>query len=576
MLTKPALAVLTSLAAAAVFSPTLRFPFLPWDDQRNLSVLPGFRGESSSDLSWIWTARVMGHWVPLTWASFAMDWALWGRDPAGYHGTNVVLHALNAALVYLVARRLLCAAGVQSRGALDVGALVAALAFALHPLRAESVAWVTERRDVLSGAAFLLAVLAYLRALRHEERTSPAWLGLSLLAFAGALLAKQSTIMLPAVLLVLDVYPLRRGAWRRALWEKVPFLGLAGAGTAVLAASMARDVGFTPLTSLGIGDRAAQLAYALVYYPLQTAVPFGVSPLHEMPARLELLSPRVLPSVVIAIAVTALALLTRQRAPWLLAAWVYGAIAILPVSGVLHAPGTNLVSDRYSYLGTLGWAVLLGGAAAAALARARRRSGRALVLAAFAIVLTGWTALTWREVQIWRDGESLWRAAVAKDPACATCRGYLAAELLSRGQAVEATEQAALAVRLRPDLPVPLSILGYTRHALRDVEGAAHAFAAAAQLDGRYEARARAALGAALRGRGRFSEAVGHLRASRVLEPSRETDAELARALHALGLEEARAGRPAEAARHLEEALALHPESAEIREALLALRRSPK
>jgi tetratricopeptide (TPR) repeat protein len=570
------LAALATLAAIALFSPSVRFGFLPWDDQRNLAVIPGFRGASSSDLSWILTSRVMGHWVPLTWASLAIDHALWGRDPAGYHATNVVLHGVNAALLYLLARRLLRAADVPPGAALEAGALVAALAFGLHPLRVESVAWVTERRDVLSGGLLLLALLTYVRAAGLHARSAVVWLGLSLLAFAGALLAKQSTIMLPGLLLLLDVYPLRRvsGAWRRVLWEKVPYGVLALAGTAVLATAMARDVGFTSLSGLGLGGRLARFAYALVYYPLQTAVPFGVSPMHEMPAQLGLLSPQVFPSLLIVVALTALALLVRRQAPWLLAAWVAGAVALLPVSGLLHAPGTNLVADRYSYLGTLGWAIAFGGLAGAALGRARRRVAAVAIAGAIVVVLGSWAIVAARELSAWRDAESLWRAAVEKDATCASCRGYLAAELLARGQVPAAVEEAELAARLRPDLPVPLTILGHARQALGDVDGAAAAFAAAAALDPRVEGRARAAIGAALRRRGQLAQAVEHLRAARSLEPSREADQALVRALYELAMEQSRSGLSAAAVRSLEEAVSISPGSEEMQRALRAARAS--
>src|SRR5437899_5976686 len=151
------------LAVVAVFAVGLRNEFVQWDDQVNLVENPHFRGLAPRHLAWMLTTTLMGHYIPVTWLSFGLDYVLWGMQPAGYHFTNLVLHAANAVLVYWLARRLLAAARPDtSEMALRAGAAVAALFFAIHPLRAESVAWATERRDVLSALLFL----------RSEEHTS--------------------------------------------------------------------------------------------------------------------------------------------------------------------------------------------------------------------------------------------------------------------------------------------------------------------------------------------------------------------------------------------------------------------
>src|SRR5438309_3239659 len=156
-------------AVVAVFAVGLRNEFVQWDDPSNLVENPHFRGLAPSQLGWMFTTTLMGHYIPVTWLSFGLDYVLWGMQPAGYHFTNLLLHAANAVLFYWVARRLRAAARPDtSRTALRAGAAVAALFFAVHPLRAESVAWATERRDVLSALLFLTCVLTYLRATSAE------------------------------------------------------------------------------------------------------------------------------------------------------------------------------------------------------------------------------------------------------------------------------------------------------------------------------------------------------------------------------------------------------------------------
>lgn len=149
-----------ALVTVAVFWPVLGHQFLDWDDDVNLVANPAFRGLGWTNLRWMFTATLMGHWVPATWITFGVDHVFWGMNPRGYHLTSLLLHAATAAAVYVVARRLLRAAMTGSDGAVEWGALAAALVFAIHPLRVESVAWVTERRDVTSGLWFVLTILA--------------------------------------------------------------------------------------------------------------------------------------------------------------------------------------------------------------------------------------------------------------------------------------------------------------------------------------------------------------------------------------------------------------------------------
>jgi len=200
----------------AVFAPALWYGFVLWDDDRNLLANPHYRGLGWAQLRWAFTSAVMGHWIPVTWVTFGLDHALWGMDAFGYHLTNVLLHAANAVLCYLLALRLLGRAlPAASPGAIALGGGAAALFFAVHPLRVESVAWITERRDVLSAFFCLLTVLAYLRMCEAEGRARRRWLVASLVAYTLGLLSKSLIMSLPFVLLVIDVYPLRRAAGTR-------------------------------------------------------------------------------------------------------------------------------------------------------------------------------------------------------------------------------------------------------------------------------------------------------------------------------------------------------------------------
>src|SRR5256886_12931262 len=165
----PLLVVLLTLTA---FLPTLQNQFVDWDDAKNFLENPHYRGLGWTHLHWMWTTH-LGHYIPLTWMTLGLDYLLWGMNPVGYHLTNLLLHAANAVVFFFVVRRILALAlpGPSECGhALAVSAGFAALVFAIHPLRVESVAWATERRDVLSGLFYLSAILVYLRACERGER----------------------------------------------------------------------------------------------------------------------------------------------------------------------------------------------------------------------------------------------------------------------------------------------------------------------------------------------------------------------------------------------------------------------
>lgn len=522
-----------ALVTALIFAPAIHNGFVEWDDDLYLLANPNYRGLGWTHLRWMFTTVRSGHWIPLTWMTFGLDYVLWGMNAAGYHGTNVLLHAANAAVFYLVARRLLRAAmpGIGETS-LRSGAVAAALFFAAHPLRAESVAWVSERKDVLSGLFCLLSVLAYLIACDADSRKPRSWLAASLGCYALALASKSIVMTLPLVLIILDIYPLRRlgGTWRewsgreaRRVWaEKTGYLVLGTAGG--LVALYAVRASLTPLETLSAAARVAVGFHSFWFYVWTTLVPLDLSPLYELPQRVNPLELHFVAGVAAVSGLTAGFILARRRWPAGLAVWASYAIILAPVSGILHA-GYQLTHDRYSYLACLGWALLVG-AAVCALARARDARWLRPVLArgatwAVAIWIVVLSVLTWNQVQVWRDGRTLWLRAIDADPDCFTCRVNLGVALYNQGQPARAAVEFRTALGLRPD---------------------------AAGLDGR--------LGLALIKAGQLSQAAGHLR--RALEG----DPKNVEILTSLGIVLFGEGRSREAVGYLRRATEVRPDSA--------------
>jgi Tfp pilus assembly protein PilF len=476
-----ALAVITFLA----FSPALLNRFVEWDDYKNLFENPGFRGLGWTQIRWMFTSALMGHYIPVTWITFGLDYTLWGMNPLGYHVTNNLLHSANAALFYLVARRLLAKGTSITEWPLRAGSMVAALFFALHPLRAESVAWATERRDVLSGFFFLVAVLMYLRAAETGGWPRRRFLVGSAACYALALLSKSIVMTLPLILMLLDFYPLGRVQWRWGMWrdpssrtvlkEKVPYLALGLAGAITSYWAVAANHSLTGFDRYGWPARIGMTGYSLWFYFEKTFLPLALSPLHELPAVVNPGEARfLLPGIgVVAISTAVLAL--RRRWPAGLALWIYYGLVLGPVTGIVHS-GYQLTHDRYSYLSCLGWALLVG-AAAGSVARAAAvgavrpwfARGAAAVTVAWIIALG---TLTWYQAQIWRDTETLWRHAAQSDPDCSICHINIGYFYYRQNLFTLARDECELALRLRPDRIWVHGNLGLILQALGDPEAA--------------------------------------------------------------------------------------------------------
>lgn len=583
------LPLVVAVVAFVAFLPALGGGFLDWDDDRNFLRNMGYRGLGLEELRWMFTATWMGHYIPITWLSLGLNYRLGGMEPWGYHLGNLLLHAANSALFFFVARRLLSVAvGPPSRrgetpgpaapehplrpdvaGVVAFGAAIAALLWALHPLRVESVAWITERRDVLCGFFYLLAVLAYLVGTTRERALSGRWLAASLVAFAAALGSKAIAMTLPVTLLLLDVYPLRRVrlGWPTLVREKLGHFALAGIGAAVASWAVTRGAGWTSYETYGLEARLAMTGYSFWFYPSKLIWPEKLSPLYELPARIQLVDARFLWPTVGAVAVTAVLLLGRRRLPGALVAWLHSIVVLAPVSGIAHA-GHQLAHDRYSYLSSLGFSVLAGAAAAwLGGERARGRLSRwvfASTVAAVALALAGLGAGSWVHSRTWRDSESLWRSAVATDPTCALCRQKLGTVLQTAGLPREAEAEFARAVALRPERPTAHNSLGAFLVDQGRLGEAEAEFREAMRLAPQFD-EATANLGALYARQRRYAEAIAVLRQALALSPQLDNARRnLAFALDNAGIDLARQDRPADAVALFREAAELLPAEASI------------
>jgi protein O-mannosyl-transferase len=563
-----ALAAVTVL----VFSPALLNGFVHWDDNANLFENGSYRGLGWKQIRWMFTNTLMGHYIPVTWLTFGLDYTLWGMNPFGYHLTSTLIHAANAALFYLVALRLLGNGKSLTGSALRVAGVMAALFFALNPLRAESVAWATERRDVLSGFFFLFTVVMYLKAAEVEARRRRRLLAGSVICYALALLSKSIVMTLPLVLILLDIYPMGRLQWRWGVWrdvdaravllkEKLPYLALGLAGTITSYWAVASNNFLTPMEQYRWPARIAMAGYSLWFYVEKTVLPIGLSPLYELPAVVNPLEPRFLLPALGVIALSASLFALYRRWPAGLAVWVYYGLILGPVSGIVHA-GHQLAHDRYSYLSCLGWALLFGAAVgnvARAAANGVVRPWLARTVAAMAVLwIVALATLTSFQVQIWRDSETLWRYAVDADPRCSLCQSGLGSSFARRKLFPLAKEKYELALALRPDLSWMHGNLGLALQSMGDFKAAMYHHEIALAR-GSNQPGFLSNMGSVLLDQKRYSEAMPYLERAHGINPK------FVPALTNLGIALIETGQPQKALTHLLRALELSPDEPVVR-----------
>jgi Flp pilus assembly protein TadD len=595
---------LPGLAAALAFLaflPTIEAAFVNWDDETSFLTNTAYRGLGWAQLRWMLTTTFLGHWSPLTWMTWSLNYVTGGLDPWGYHLGNLLLHSANVALLWLVARRLLTvgATAATTSATVAAGATIAALVWGLHPLRAEAVAWASARRDVLCGLFYLLAVLAYLQGVARGAGIERRCWALSLGAFAAALSSKTIAMTLPLTLLLLDVYPLRRLAlgWWILAREKLPYALLAGAAGVVAFIARQESGNITAYTQYGAGARLALAAYTLWFSWWKSVWPAGLSPMYELPQRVDLGQARFLVPLVAVTALTGALVLLRRRWPAGLAAWAQSVIVLVPISGVVHS-GFQLTADRYSYLSGLGLSVLAGAGLVWILQPAVRRWMRPLAWTSAALLLVTLGASARVQTVAWQDSETLWRRAVEVDPTCSLCESNLGRVVARPGHFAEGETHVRRAIALRPDRPGPHENLGTILLAQGRYREAEEHFRRAATLQPD-RAASRNALGVALanQGRdreaetefqeaarlsprlvdgpanlgvlytrqGRFEEAIVPLRRALALDGGRAgVRADLGRALRSHAIELVRADRLDEAARLWQEASPLAGEDPEL------------
>ncbi|MGD0816234.1 MAG: tetratricopeptide repeat protein [Verrucomicrobiota bacterium] len=489
----------------AVFGRTLTHGFVDYDDGTyvfdNAMV---FHGLTLRGLAWAFTSTHAANWHPLTWLSHMLDCQLYGLHPGGHHLTNVLLHTATVIALFLVLR--------QMTGALWRSAFVAAV-FAIHPLRVESVAWVAERKDVLSGLFFMLTIAAYVRFAR---RPGPARYALVSLLFALGLMCKPMLVTLPLVLLLLDYWPLRRGDSRKLsglVMEKLPLLALSAASSVATLLAQSREIQASGSFSLPWRLGNALMAYMI--YLGQMVWPSGLAAFYPYP-------PAHWPAWEMALAGLLLAGLSwaawkqRRNQPWLLTGWLWFLVMLLPVVGIVQV-ALQSHADRYTYLPQIGLYTALTWLAAEWCAQ--RRTSRAALGSLMAAVLAALGACAWKQTAYWKDSQTLWTHAASCTTDNYVAHFKLGSLFLQSGQLDEAIAHFQSALQFRPDYAQAHNNIGAALLQEGKVDEAILHFQKALQLSPAY-GQAENNLASAFLQKGKFDEAIAHLQRALQLEPA--------------------------------------------------------
>jgi hypothetical protein len=473
--------------------------FLQWDDAANLLTNDKWRGLSWAHLKWMWSTRHYGPWQPLSWFSWAVDYTLWGLDADAFRRTNIVLHGMTAGCFFLACRRLLPR---ENSTPLPLSAAGAALFFALHPLRVESVVWITERRDVLSGFFVVLSVYLWLL---DKRRVSAA-------AFVAAALSKGTSVAVLPFLFVIDVFVRRRDA-RKTVESLLPHAVIGGfAAWRNLAGFQTGDLHGM---SFGAADRIVIALAGAWFYLSKTLVPVGLSPYYELVLNGDGVRLGSYPGALLALFVTGLCFHKKIRA-WAVPVWFAYLLALAPVSGLLQN-GRQAAADRYSYLACMPFAaafgLMLGGL------EVRRPRAAAGVLLATAIILATTTV---RQAQIWRNDVTLWTRAVGIMPTSYLSNSNLSVALLVSDRGFAAIPYLEKAIELEPRDAEARVNLAAILAAKGDDAGAIRYFGEAVALrpDDPSFASARYNLGLLLVKHDRKHDGLAHMREAVRLDPS--------------------------------------------------------
>jgi tetratricopeptide (TPR) repeat protein len=453
------LCVFLAVIVWIAFGKALGHEFVSYDDYQYVIQNPKVtNGLTRDGIQWAMTHVHATNWHPLTTLSHMLDCQLFGLQPWGHHLINILLHTAAAILLFLALREL--------TGNLWPSLLVAAI-FAVHPLRVESVAWISERKDVLSGVFFMLILWAYARYARGNRARFFQYMAVVVL-FALGLMCKPTLVTVPFVLLLLDYWPLRRGepassldrgiaraTWPRLIGEKLPLfvLSVASCVATLLAQKEALDASLKP----PVGERVGNALISYVAYVGQMIWPAHLAVLYPYPEHNLKVSQMIL-ALLVLLTISVAFFLWRKKYPFLLIGWLWYLGMLVPMIGIIQV-GLQVRADRYTYLPQIGLYLLVVWGATELFHRWRRT--RTILAITAVLILIALTTRSYSQISYWRDSETLWKHAIASTSNNYIVYNNLAEALSQSGRFAEAITECRKALKIKPDFAAAHNNLGY-------------------------------------------------------------------------------------------------------------------
>lgn len=481
------------------------FDFVKYDDDEFVANNVHLRGGFTLDaLRWAFTSLYAANWFPLTWISYLLGYQFYGLDPGWHHLTNVLLHILSTLLLYGIFKRM---TGARWRSAF------VAFAFALHPLHVEPVAWVAERKEVLSGLFWFLTIASYLR---YTKRPTIYTYLLVIVMFCGGLMSKPMIVTLPLVLFLLDIWPLRRLEAipiRHLIVEKLPLLALSAGASAITFVAQQRGGAVSSLEIIPLALRLQNALISYLIYAVKFLWPTNVSIIY--PLRADFPVWQVAGAALILLIVTTLAVLEARRRPYITVGWLWFLGTLVPVIGIIQV-GIQSRADRYTYIPSIGLSIV----AAWGLAEISDRSkwAKPAVMAISIAACSAWFTMTFIDLGYWRNSIAIFQHAIDATGDNWTAQNGLAQGLLSGGRVDDAIPHLEESLRLNPNVAESHVILGeaFSRSDRLDEAEAQFRHAVRLRPD---NADAQEGLGMVLTDKGRFQEARAHLLEALRLRP---------------------------------------------------------
>ena len=432
------------LCVVIVYLPVLNNSFIDqFDDYEYVIANPHIRhGLSPTSLRWAFTSAHSANWHPVTWLSHMMDVSLFGHNPAGHHLTNILVHVANTALIWTL---LLLITGSSWR------ALFVAALFSLHPLHVESVAWVSERKDLLSTFFLLLGSIAYYHYTRQRR---PLFYGALLLAFLLGLMCKPMIVTLPALFLLFDYWPLAR--IKRTplvckqngvlILEKIPMLLLSCLSAGLTVWAQSSQGALASLASLNLWQRFANAVVAYVIYLWQAVWPTGLCAYYPMKQHGVVCATA---AAALLVAITFLCIANRKNSPWLPVGWLWYIGTLIPVIGIVQV-GEQAMADRYTYIPLVGIFVIVAWGFPQLTKRLPRRSRNIFHWAFSLAVMVPLALATYKQVSYWKDSTTLFGRALEVTEANHAAHYSLGLAYLEQERYTEALDQFRAAKAIKP------------------------------------------------------------------------------------------------------------------------------